>query len=902
CKVALWIETLDPGLPLGFLDHHIKCGNSLIGTTPELLEKGIPDNAFKPVEGDDKRIAAAIRKKNKKERRGQKGLFAEITPESDWQDAVEEFYEWGSMPEHSYHQVCDKAAQYETLQDRPAYRHEKEVADLWVAAFFWPLTQETAATVPTEDIFRRFQAGDLELNEETRKRMRQLVAKHRFFHWHLEFPEVFVARPSGWGFDCVLGNPPWERIKLQEKEFFAKKDPEIATAPNAAARKQLIAGLPETNPGLWAEFMEAKRTSESESHFIRASDRYPLSAIGDINTYQIFAGLARELISEQGRAGIIIPSGIATDDSNKKFFSDLTDKRALVSLYDFENREGIFPAVHRSYKFCLLTVGGTNAAPRGADFTFFLTNVTQLKEDNRHFSLSGEDIALLNPNTRTCPIFRSKRDAEITKAIYRRVPVLIDESKGEDGNPWGIKFATMFHMASDSHLFRTREQLEAEGWRLVGNVFVRDGERYLPLYEAKMIWHFDQRFGTYEGITSRSSTHLPIPSSEQYSDPRYRVMPCYWVAEEEVLDRLAPLTESEKAEIDYGKMTLAEVRKQQDERAPRWLLGFRDITNVTNERTSIFTVLPRVAVGHTMPIMLLVNDGEPASPSLLLANLNCFLLDYLARQKVGGTHLTYSYLKQLPVLPPNAYSKDSTGSIRTRVIELAYTAWDLKYYAMDCGYNGPPFVWDEERRFLIRCELDAMYFNLYGINRDDVDYVMETFPIVKRKDEQKYGEYRTKRVILKCYDAMAEAVKTGRPYQTILDPPPADPSVAHSSKEILTSIVKYFESIYGEALVSVAHFGSRPRGTFKPDSDYDFFVVLENWASRNESAEKSRVMAFDKLRNLPLHNHVVKKCELRASASFLILQEIRNTGTILYDKGSFLHKELQKSPHILIKR
>ncbi len=191
CKVALWIETLDPGRPLGFLDHHIKCGNSLIGATPELLEKGIPDDAFKPVEGDDKKIASAIRKKNREERKGQQDLFAEVAPESEWQEAVEDFQEWGSMPEHSFHEVCDKAAQYETLQDRPAYRHEKKVADLWTASFFWTLTEETGTTVPTEDIFRRFQGGDYELKDEARKRMESIASKHRFFHWHLEFPEVF---------------------------------------------------------------------------------------------------------------------------------------------------------------------------------------------------------------------------------------------------------------------------------------------------------------------------------------------------------------------------------------------------------------------------------------------------------------------------------------------------------------------------------------------------------------------------------------------------------------------------------------------------------------------------------------------------------------------------------------
>ncbi|MDI6755462.1 MAG: Eco57I restriction-modification methylase domain-containing protein, partial [Thermodesulfobacteriota bacterium] len=502
CKVALWIETLDPGRPLGFLDHRIKCGNSLIGATPELLANGIPDDAFKPKEGDDPVVASSIRRKNREERRGQQNLFMIAEDKSNLQEVASAFSAWAALPEDTAQQVTEKAKKFESLQSDYENRHQRQLADLWTAAFFWPLGKQTYDSVPTQDIFRRCRERSYEIPPKISVQMEDIFFKHLFFHWFLEFPEVFASpNPSpsmgeGWGgggFDVVLGNPPWERIKLQEKEFFAQRNPEIANAPNAAARKRLIAQLQETNPGLWSQFLEAKRSAECESHFLRASERYPLSAVGDINTYQIFAGLARQLVSKNGRVGIIVPSGVATDDTNKQFFADLTEKKALGSLYDFENREGIFPGVHRSYKFCLLTMGGANSAPKGADFAFFLKNTGQLREEDRHFSLSAEDIALLNPNTRTCPIFRSKRDAEITKDIYRRVPILIDESKGEAGNPWGISFLRMFDMTNDSHLFRTREQLEVDGWRLEGNVFRKDGEEYLPLYEAKMCQPFNHR-------------------------------------------------------------------------------------------------------------------------------------------------------------------------------------------------------------------------------------------------------------------------------------------------------------------------------------------------------------------------------------------------------------------------
>jgi len=255
--------------------------------------------------------------------------------------------------------------------------------------------------------------------------------------------------------------------------------------------------------------------------------------VGEINTYPLFAELALNIMNEEGRVGIILPSGIATDDTTKFFFRDLMDTRTLASLYDFENRRGIFPGVHRSYKFCLLTLTG-NGRPQGqgAELAFFLQQVTDLKDGARLFVLSRDDIALLNPNTRTCPIFRSQRDAEITKAIYRRVPVLIKDGPPEE-NPWGVQLRQgLFSMANDSHLFRTCIQLEAEGWRLVGNIFRRGEEVYLPLYEAKMMHYFDHRWATYEGTDTRD-----ITLSEK-GNPDFLALSRYWVPEGEVKQRV----------------------------------------------------------------------------------------------------------------------------------------------------------------------------------------------------------------------------------------------------------------------------------------------------------------------------------------------------------------------------
>jgi hypothetical protein len=201
-----------------------------------------------------------------------------------------------------------------------------------------------------------------------------------------------------------------------------------------------------------------------------------------------------------------------------------------------------------------------------------------------------------------------------------------------------------------------------------------------------------------------------------------------------------------------------------------------------NERTCIASALPNSAPDDTIRVLLVGHDNHLLF-AVLIGNLNSFALDYSARSTVASTHLSEYIAKQLPILPPSFYGPDEVAFILPHVLELTYTAWDLQSFAQDCGYDGPPFRWDEERRFTLRCELDAAYFHLYGIARDDVDYIMDTFPIVKRKDEAAHGEYRTKRVILEIYDEMQQAMESGGAYQTRLDPPPADPRVAHPPQD-----------------------------------------------------------------------------------------------------------------------
>jgi hypothetical protein len=752
CKVSLWIEALDPGRPLSFLDQHVQCGHSLIGATPELLDAGIPDEAFKAIEGDDKQFVASLRKRNRAERSGQMSILL-----GDAQDErrlraplAAGLAELDVLPDDSLPAVQEKERRYAVLIASPEARRANLVADAWCAAFVAPKRDGEPAV--TEEVRLRLAAAPDTVPALERERVEALAADFRFFHWHLAFAEVF-EEPGG--FDVVLGNPPWERVKLQEQEFFSARDPELAATPGAR-RKRLIAELRQTNPALDAEWRAAVRRSDGVSHFMRDSGRFPLCGRGDVNTYSVFAETMRALAGPRGRAGIIVPTGIATDDTTKEFFASLVDRRGLVSLFDFWEARRLFSDIDQRSSFCLLTMTGVERPAEAAMFVFAARRVEDLTDEDRRFQLTPADFRLLNPNTRTCPIFRSRRDMEITRRIYEQVPVLVDRTR-PDGNPWGASFLAMFHMTNDSGLFRTREQLADDGWTLEGNVFRRGEDAYLPLYEAKLFHHFDHRFNTYE----TDDDTRPVTEAEK-RDPGFATLPRYWVPKSVVDDALT-------------------------ERSAGWLLAWRDIARSVDERTAIVTALPAVGVGHKAPLAF-VPRAQPQSA--LAANLTAFVTDFAARNKVGGSNMTYFLVEQLPVLPPATFAAPAPWDcgvaldrwIAPRVAELCCTAVDMQPLARELGLPHAPFRWDDARRELLRAELDAAFFHLYGLPREDVDYVLETFPIVRRKDERAHGEYRTKRLVLERYDALAAAIESGVPYETVLDPPPAHPGVAHGAQ------------------------------------------------------------------------------------------------------------------------
>lgn len=763
-RMALWLEGYEEGRPLGFLDHHLQVGDALLGLTDlNVLEQGIAKDAFKPLSGDDKDVCKELAKANAA---GLKQIAKDLQGKQmllgvDNRSGLEALRAIETLPADTPEQVAAKEQAWRHFLEESAHSPLAHAADALVGAYLLPKTEDTAETVPTSITLHALLTDPQRAQTEHAAPIaaaRDACQQARVFHWPLAFPQVFAQG----GFDCVLGNPPWERIKLQEEEFFATRHRDVAQARNKAERAQRIQWLsegmlarhlyPELAHGedeedkkndeaekrLYREFVTARRTAEAASVFahVKGVDggRYPLTGVGDVNTYALFAETILQIHADSGRAGFIVPTGIATDDSTKAYFGHITQNRRLVSLYDIENREKLFPAVDSRMKFCLLTLG----AAEQAEFVCFATQVSQLADPRRRFTLTSDEFRLINPNTLTCPVFRSERDAELTKKLYRAAPVLMRDAvtagEGKQAkvvepaqNPWGFDYMTkMFDMADNSHEFIEYEQL-LEATAQTGNLS--------PLREAKHIHHFDHRWAT-----SRKAQPEPdLCTNREKADAHFSIATKYWLPETRVMERLA------------SKRWTRE-----------WLMGWRDITNATNERTVIATVFPRTAIAHTLRVAFVA--AEPRQASAFVGNLSALVFDYACRQKIGGTHLTVELLKQLPVLAPGHYTDANLAFIVPRVLELTYTAHDLSGWAQDLGYGGEPFPFAPDRRATLRAELDAYYAKLYGLTRDELRYILdptdimgegypsETFRVLKNKELKEFGEYRTQRLVLEAWN------------------------------------------------------------------------------------------------------------------------------------------------------
>lgn len=783
CRLALWLEAHETGKPLTFLEHRIRCGDALVGVDRlERLREGIPDGAFLPVTGDDKPTADIHKKRNTKFRNTrQYGLFgAQLQLEADQDRFASGYRAVEDLKGDDLEARKEKEARYAKFRSDRGWWKDKVACDLYTYAFFQPYPEglKENEVVDTELLLRQLNsAGSVQAAVEARAVA--LSERERFFHWPLEFPEV-MARG---GFDVVLANPPWELVELKETEYFAERDPEIGNAAGAA-RKAMITELETTNPALFAEYRKDLHAVNATRKFIRESGRLKLTTGGRTNLYSVFAESIVKHLNSNGYGGMIVPTGIATDDGNKLFFGYLVEHARLVSLYDIENRKKIFPAVDSRFKFSLVTVG-PEAPERPAAFSFFVLDILDLNDPRRVFELTREDFLRINPNTRTCPIFRTRQDAQLTTEIYGRVPVLINEELNQ--NPWKITLKQgLFNMTGASHLFKSANDLIYEGIMLKGNRMIGKIVSYAPLYEGKMINIFNHRHSGAIQINEVSQSY----EFDWRTDESVVVQPRYFIG----IDEIERIIEQSH------------------------LLAFRKIARSNDERTFISAVIPKAGAGDSLQIVNIENQIE--SIAHFQSMLSSIVTDYLLRQKLSGANVTFFIVNQLPGIPPSVIAKKYSKKLLRLIMELTYTSWDIKAFADDLwreadaelrqlllgqweenrratgghgwvqpewktaypeidwafekgdeagaagGIPFPPFKWDEERRALLRAELDAYYALLYGLERDELRYILdpkevhgedfpgETFRVLKDKEIKQYGEFRTRRLVLEAYDRL----------------------------------------------------------------------------------------------------------------------------------------------------
>ena len=734
-KVSLWLHSFTVGAPLSFLDHHLRCGDSLIGmrvwgSIEELrrLSGLFASSAIQHAENATAgmQLIEEMSDADVAEVRESAALFREVEATTATMRGLLDF-------------LCGLRWLTAGMKRRERTEYESPLVDF--------LEQHS------QDAYRLLSLGPGSVDavspgsEETSasefealwSAARAVADREGFLHWEVAFPGVWHGwqdvRPRG-GFDAVIGNPPWDRIKLQEVEWFATRAPRLALAPTAAARKEGILRLRNQGSPLVDEYDEAKERADRLGQLVRVSGDYPLLGGGDINLYSLFVERAMGLVKPDGFVGLLTPSGIYADKMAARFFQSVSTTGRVGGLFDFENRKIFFKDVHASFKFCVLVFGGEERRFDETECAFFLHDTATVKDPDRCFPLAPDDFARVNPNTGTAPVFRTRRDAEITRRIYERHPVLVNHSKEGERRTWPVRYATMFHMTNDSYLFRTAAQLESAGFYPVeGNRWKRGEELYLPLYQGRMIHQFDHRANSI--LFNPASTHNPYLSEEvtqeQHADPSFLPQPRYWV----------PVADVETA--------LPQERG--------WTLGFRNIGRPTDERTIIATLLPYAGFGNSTQLLLPESDADALGMSCLAANLSIFVLDFVASAKIQGANINWFIVEQLPVIAPEDYDRcfgETTARdlVRDHVLRLTYTAHDMAPFARDLEYDGPPFTWDEEERRHLRARLDALYFHLYGLDREDAEYVLSTFPIVRREDEAAFGSYRTRDLVLAYMNAL----------------------------------------------------------------------------------------------------------------------------------------------------
>jgi len=740
CKVALWIHCAVPDLPLSFLDHRIQHGDSLVGWPLEDIPTEIPEDAYtvpskinnsrRPEDRRLKEFLLGARERNHDALVGQPRMDAG----PPMPDVRVDFPAILEEEERVPADVERKDAAYRAFLESKVYRRFEAAANLWAASFFW--SSEAGAEAPTAADYRRALAGEIDAGQA--EAARALLAEFPAFHWPLRFPEI---RSRG-GFDAIVGNPPWEQVKLQEQDWFAPHRPDIA-ALTTAARQRAIEALREEDPALYRRWRLAEVAYQRMAEFMRRSGRYTASG-HEPNTYLLFAETAADMLRAEGRAGILVKSALALDKSASALFRKLVDAGQIKELHDFVNalrRPPMFPAVAAVERFALV---GLRDASECSTFRATVMNAGVDQALLRSPQVvDAERLTILNPKTRTLTSFRRPEELAIALELHRRWPILDFEGGGE--NPWGLGYCTLFHSSGASNNFLKREDLEADGWVLgPDKVFRLNKERAparvaegapglfgnpepvteaLPLYEGQMMNRYDHRARTYQGYTGRKKygrkPHIPHATDEQKADPAFEIEPRYWMLHSVVEARL------------------------RDKVGDRIMIGFRDVgAPWTNQRSAKGAILPRVPATHKLPVFTL--PLEIVFDFLGLFNATVF--DFLVRGHMSGASVALVWmLAQIPAPPPSLDARIADHARR-----LSLTS-NLVARLFGVG----PHPWDPEERYGLDVELDALVAHAYGVTREQYATILDSFEVMARVQTREHGRYKFKEDCLQAYSRLA---------------------------------------------------------------------------------------------------------------------------------------------------
>ncbi|WP_338638737.1 Eco57I restriction-modification methylase domain-containing protein [Burkholderia pyrrocinia] len=754
CKVALWLESVEPGRPLGFLDAHLRCGDALLGVHDlSVLRAGIPNEAFAPLKDvladtdvagllvDNRDAGSALRRRNAGERAKPTlplaGLNLGIPEELD--TVLTRL----SRDENGLADVEAKRALYEHARaDGTLTWRLLRACDLWTAAFFsvkQPVERQGCECTPTSDTVWRFLADPSSLAAHVEDETETLRQQYRFFHWPLEFPEVFKRG----GFSLVLGNPPWETMSPDAKEFFAKHEPAIAGMAPAEQQTRIAELL--TMPVVRDEWERHARELYAAVRFIKDSGRYHMFAAGnlgkgDFNVYRQFVELALTFPAQDGVAAQIVPENFYNGANASAIRAALFSDFRLTTLFGFENTRGVwFRAIDTRMKFALYCAhrgGSTEDFP--AAFAINSEERLQVARE-QPLRLPVDLLREFSPEALAVMEFSNQLEIDIAKKMYSRFPRLGDEI---DGLPAWVPVREV-DMGTDNELFVT----DGRGW---------------PLYQGSMVTHHDYRAKGYVSGHGRNVTWEPLA----FGAPEKRIRPQWRILPEQIPNKIR-------------------------DRVRRYRIGFCDVGNATNQRALMAAMIPPNTVcGHKVPTI----EFSPNSPTVMLlwlAVANTLAMDFIVRMKVALT-MSLSILGSLP-FPRSITTNSATVRAAALAARLSCAGPEMADLLRELE-GDPEFQQqcltpsdDPEERAQLMAELDVVVArDLFGLTHEEVQYLLEprdvlgpdctaeTFAALRRAEEREYGEYRTKRLILREFDRMDLAEANGDSYVSLVTPPPGE--------------------------------------------------------------------------------------------------------------------------------